>query len=257
MLRKISRSFWVCGLAAGLAVGAASAQTADELVAKNNQAQGGRKLREVRSVRMTGTLKVGGAGESRSLLLEFVPPRQKVRLDLTDKSGVNTTAYDGATGWSRKLADGKTDPERLSGDALRSIKATADFQGPLFDPGGKGHQVEYLGKAEVAGAPAYKLRLTTADGDETLVFLDAKTYLSVREESTRGGANDVTDKVTTFSDFKTIDGITYPAVIETTEKESISGGAIRMEGSVRIEIQNVELNVDIPAARFARPKSGG
>jgi hypothetical protein len=241
-------------LLSGLVATVASAQTAGELVEKNNQAQGGAKLRAVKTARLSGTLKVAGT-EGGPLLIEFAPPGHKVRMEVTVKGAVDTSAYDGTAGWEVKRSEGKTDPETLTGEALKDMKATADFQGALFDYSAKGHTVEYLGKVQLDGNPAYKLKLTRKDGEESTVYLDGKSYLEIRDEVTHGSRNDTTTEVTTFSNFKTIDGITMPCTIETKSKEVMGGGSIRMEGSLVIAIDKVELNVEIPAARFAAPKT--
>jgi len=248
----MSHKCFACLLVSGLVATAAAGQTAGELVSKNNHAQGGAKLRSVKTARVSGTLTVGGT-EGGPLLMEFVPPRHEVRMEVTVKGVVDTRAYDGAIGWAVIQSAGKTEPERLTGDALRDMKATADFQGALFDPDSKGSEVEYLGKGELAGQPVYKLKLTRSDGEERTVYLDAKTYLEIREDATHGSRSDTTEEVTTFGDFKTVDGITMPFTIETKSTESLGGGAIRMSGSVLISIEKVELNVDIPASRFSKP----
>lgn len=248
MLSKCS----ACLLVSGLVATMASGQTAGGLVAKNNQAEGGAKLRSVKTVRLTGTLTVGGT-EAEPLLMEWVAPSHKVRMEVTVKGAVDTRAYDGAIGWAVLRSEGKTEPERLTGDALRDMKATADFQGALFDPDSKGNEVEYLGKSELAGQPVYKLKLTRSDGEERTIYLDATTYLEIREDATHGGRNDTTEDVTTFGDFRTVDGITVPFRIETKEKQTLGGGMIRMEGSVLISFEKIELNVDIPASHFSKP----
>jgi len=250
MLRKCL----ACLLASGLVATVASGQTAGGLVAKNNQAQGGGKLRSVKTFRLTGTLTVGGT-EGGPLLMEFAPPGHKVRMEVTTKGEVDVRAYDGTIGWAVLRSEGKTEPERLTGDALKDMKATADFQGALFDPDTKGNEVEYLGKGELEGQPVYKLKLTRSDGEERTVYLDAKTYLEIREDATHGGRNDTTEDVTTFGDFRTVGGITMPFRIETKEKQTLGGGMIRMEGSVLISVDKVEIDVDIPESRFSKPKA--
>lgn len=260
---NVSKALQACVLAGVLgtavavsaeaAASSGAAPTVAELVAKNNQAEGGRRMRELRSVRLTGTLKIEGAEESSPLLMEFVPPRQKVRMDIGEKGALTTSAYDGAVGWERKDGEASPTSRKLSGDDLRAIREMADFQGPLFDAAAKGNKVEYLGRADVDGVSAYKLRLTTAAGDETTIFLDASTYLDIREETTRGTADAHTDTVTTLGAFKTFDGVTLPTVVSFQHARSLNGGSFRSSGSERIEIQKVELDIDIPAARFARP----
>jgi hypothetical protein len=61
MLRKC----FVCLLVSGLVATVASGQTAGGLVAKNNQAQGGAKVRAVKTARLSGTLTVGGTDGGR------------------------------------------------------------------------------------------------------------------------------------------------------------------------------------------------
>lgn len=243
------------GVVGGLVATVASGQTAGELVAKNNQAQGGAKLRSAKTARVSGKLTVAGT-EGGPMLMEFVPPAHQVRMEITVKGVIDTSAYDGKIAWEVKRSEGKTEPARLTGDALKDMKETADFQGALFDPESKGNEVEYLGKGEVEGNPVYKLKLTKSDGEESTVYLDAKSYLEVREETTHTSRSETTDLVTTYSNFKTIDGVTLPYTMETKSKETLGGGMIRMEGSMVIAVDKVELNVDIPASRFAKPKSG-
>jgi hypothetical protein len=254
MLHK-SFACLLVGLVGGLVATAASAQTAGELVAKNNQAQGGGKLRSVKTARLSGKLTVEGT-EGGPLLLEYVPPSHQVRMETTAKGVVDTSAYDGKIGWEVKRSEGKTEPARLTGDALKDMKETADFQGALFDPESKGNEVEVLGKGEIDGNPVFKLKLTKSDGEESTIYLDAKSYLEVREETTHTSRSETTDLVTTYSNYKTVDGVTLPGTIETKSKETLGGGMIRMEGSMVISIDKIEINVDIPASRFARPKSG-
>jgi len=237
-----------------LAATMASAQTAGELIAKNNQAQGGGKLRSLKTARVSGKLTVAGTAGG-PLLIEFVPPSHQVRMEVTEKGVVDTSAYDGAIAWELKRSEDKTEPVRLTGDALKDMKDLADFQGALFDHEAKGNEIEYLGKDEIDGNPVYKLKLTRRDGKESTVYLDAKSYLEIREETIHESRNERTEMVSTYSNFKTIDGVTLPRTIETTSKQVLGGGAIRMEGSMRIAIDKVELNVEIPASRFTIPKS--
>jgi outer membrane lipoprotein-sorting protein len=265
MLRKSLALLLGSALFATMAAG----QTAGELIAKNNQAQGGSKLRSVKTVRMSGTLTFPER-KGESLLLELVPASHKVRREITDEDGVETKVYDGAVGWEVSRSEGKTELARLTGDALNSLKDLADFQGALFDYQAKGNEIEYLGKDEIDGKPVYKLWLTRRDGVGSTIYLDAKSHLEVREKTVqvshtygrefgpfgiRQFVNDQRELVTTYSDFKTIDGVTLPCTIETKLKRVEGGGTIQMDGSMRIDIDKVELNVDIPASRFTKPKT--
>ena len=51
----------------------------------------------------------------------------------------------------------------------------------------KGHTVELVGKEKVEGTDAYKLKVTLKNGDVRYIYLDAETYLEIRD---RGQAHD-------------------------------------------------------------------
>src|SRR2546430_8308652 len=83
----------------------------------------------------------------------------QMRMDFTVQGMTGTQAYDGTTGWTVMPFMGKKEPEKMSEDMLKDMKDEADFDGPLFDYKTKGNKVEYIGKEDVQGSPAYKLKL--------------------------------------------------------------------------------------------------
>jgi hypothetical protein len=233
-------------LLAGLTAAAASAQTADDLVEKHIQAQGGRdKFKAVQTIRMSGKMNMGHGMEA-PVVMEMMPPEHRVRMDFTVQGMTGTQAYDGAAGWQVMPFMGKTEPEAMSADDLKQIKENADFLGPLFDYKGKGNKVEYLGKADLEGTPVYKLRLTEKDGDVTLIYLDADSYLKLKEETTRTVRGQATDLETTFGDYKKVEGLTLPFTIEVKAK-----GAPDPQ---TIVIEKIEVNPTVAASRFEMPK---
>jgi len=103
-------------LLSGLAVGVlialpVSAQTVDEIIAKNLQAKGGlQKLKAVQTARMAGTMTVGPGMEA-PFVIEFKRPNQ-MRLDFTLQGMTGTQAYDGKTGWMLMPSAGGKTPSR-------------------------------------------------------------------------------------------------------------------------------------------------
>src|ERR1700730_16833214 len=132
-----------------------SAQTADELGARNIEAKGGiAKIKAIKSVRMTGRLQQGdfsaGVGQ------EGKAP-DLVRLTFTIQNMTQIQAYDGSTGWQISPFEGRKDPELLGEDDMRDLVEQADFYGPLVDYKTKDNRVEYLGHDTVDGDDAYRL----------------------------------------------------------------------------------------------------
>ncbi|HVT15768.1 MAG TPA: hypothetical protein VHQ90_06225 [Thermoanaerobaculia bacterium] len=244
MIRKTSIGLLAAMLAAG-AAGALSAQTAEELIEKNIQAKGGReKLKAVKTVRVTGKM-VGQMGEF-PVSMEMLPPAHKVRFDFVVQGMTGTSAYDGQGGWQVMPFLGKTDPEPMSAEDLKEAKEEADFLGPLFDYKDKGNQVELLGKGDLEGTPVYKLKLTEKSGDVSTIYLDAETYLELKEESSKTMRGQVVELERTFGDYKKVDGLTFPFTMETKSKGQ--------QAAQTLSITKLELNVDVAASRFDMPK---
>ena len=72
----------------------ASAQTADEIIAKNLQAKGGvDKLKSIATLRMSGTMTVE-PGRDAPFVMELKRPNQ-MRVDITVQGRTMTQAFDG------------------------------------------------------------------------------------------------------------------------------------------------------------------
>jgi len=234
-------------LLAGFAAAALSAQTADEVVEKYIQAKGGRdKIKSVKTMRLTARMSMGQGMEA-PVVMELVPPEHKLRMEFTIQGMTGIQAYDGAGGWQVMPFLGKTDPEPMTGDDLKEAKQNADMvEGPLFNYKDKGNKVEYLGKGDLEGTPVQKLKLTEKEGDVTTIYLDADSYLELKNETTRTVRGQATDIETTFGNYKQVEGLTMPFNLETRMK-----GA---PGPQVITIDKIEVNGAIPASRFDAPK---
>jgi hypothetical protein len=239
MLRKV-----LVGLAASAALAApASAQTVDELIAKATEARGGlARIKAVQSVRMTGRMTMGPGAEA-PFTLEMKRPRS-TRMDVTVQGQPSVQAYDGKQAWGIPPM-GSRKPEPLPDEMARSIDARADLDGPLVDYRSKGHKVELVGKESVDGTPAWKLKLVPKDGDVVYVFLDASSFLEIRNETHRLLRGQEMDMLATFSDFKESGGVFWPHRIQAGPKG-------RTERQV-LSFDKIEVNVPIDDARFRMP----
>jgi outer membrane lipoprotein-sorting protein len=236
---------FVLALCATALVGlSAFGQTADELIEKNIKAHGGaEKLKTVKSVKMTGKMKMGPM-EAPFVIQKSRP--EMVRMDFTVQGMTGTQAYDGKTGWLVMPFMGKKDPEKMSDDQLKDIKDEADFDGPMMDYKAKGNKVEYLGKGDVQGTPAYKLKVTTKEGTESVVYLDADSYLEIKSESKRKVQGQEIEAESNIGNYKEVDGMLFPTQIDMHAKGK--------EGGQTIIIDKIELNPTLDAASFAMPE---
>ena len=222
----------------------AFAQTADEIIEKHIKAEGGAdKMKAVQSMRMTGKMKMGPM-EVPVVMIKARP--DQVRMDFTVQGMTGTQAYDGTTGWMVMPFMGKKDPEKMSEDMLKGIRDEADFDGPLYDYKAKGNKVEYIGKEDVQGSPAYKLKVTTKQGTESMTFVDAETYLIIKTESKRKVQGQEVEGESIVGDYKDVEGMMLPHSFESHAKGQQTGQSIVVE--------KYELNPKLDAASFKMPE---
>jgi outer membrane lipoprotein-sorting protein len=231
-------------LVAGLAGAAVQAQTADEIINKNLEARGGKdKIKAVQTARMTGKL-VMGQGMEAPITMELARPN-KMRMEFTLQGMTGIQAYDGKSGWSVMPFMGKTEPEKMSDDDVKQAEDMADMDGLLVDYKEKGHQVEYVGKEDVEGTPAHKLKVTKKNGDVVNVYIDAESYMEIKDAGKVKVRGQEIEGQTLFGDFKKVDGVVYPFSIE---QKSSAG-----PGGMTISISKIEVNPTVDASRFAMP----
>ena len=222
----------------------ASAQTVEELVAKNLQARGGvEKIKAVNTVKMTGKAYVG-------INADFSQENKRpnmIRQGFTVQGMTETQSYDGSVGWKISPFEGRKDAELLGEDDLRDLVDNADIDGPLMDYQAKGNKVEFIGHDVVDGDDAFKLKVTLKNGDVMYYFLDPDTYLEIRrvtQEFIRGSVRE-TDEL--LGSYKQVAGVYYPYSVELSTK---GGGGPE---HARITFDTIEANQPIPDSYFKMP----
>ena len=238
MLNKIFAAILLCATAV-------AAQTADEIIAKNIAARGGiAKLHSINTIKTTA-ITSSPHGEVPVTIYKKRPNFYRNEITFQGLTGIQ--AYDGNTGWTIMPFRGKTDPELVPAEQLRSMQLQADINGSLVDYREKGSKVEYLGKESVEGTETYKLKVTLQNGVEQTLFIDTETNLVIKSR-TRDlvrGTESVTES--TFGDYKEVNGITIPFSIES--------GAPGAPQKSKVTIQKIEINLPIDSAMFKMPVS--
>jgi outer membrane lipoprotein-sorting protein len=240
MLRKTFTGFALAILLATPAV----AQTVDELVAKNLQARGGAdKIKAVKSTRTTGKMVMGQGMEAPFVISEKRP--NQTRMEFTFQGMTGVQAYDGKNGWTLMPFMGKKEPEAVPEEENKLMEEQADMDGPLVDYKAKGHKVELVGKEQVEGADAYKLKLTMKNGKTRTIYLDADSYLEIKMEAKRTVRGAEVDGETTYGDYKEESGLMVPHTIETGVK-----GAPQKQ---KLILEKFEMNMALDDSLFAMP----
>ena len=245
MFRKTLMGFFLMVLLAPLA----SAQTVDELVSKNIAAKGGlAKVRALQTIKMTGKMTMGPMEAPFTMMSKR--PKQ-TRLEFTVQGMTGVQAYDGQTAWNIMPFAGKKEPEAMSADETKMVDEQADFDGPLVDYKEKGHKLELVGKEQVEGADAYKLKLTLKGGDVRYIYLDAETYLEIKVEAKRMIRGTEIEGETLLGDYKEVDGMMVAHSMEMGAKGSPS------EQKQKLTLEKVEFNTAMAESLFRMPASAG
>jgi len=225
-----------------LVAATASAQTVDELVAKNVEARGGAaRLKAIESVRIERTV----ATLFNDIEIVIYKKRPNLyRSEQRSKANPNVIARGFAdTAW--ESANGKTTVREGAGPAEQR-EVDADFDGFLVDYRDKGHAIALEGKARVAGADAYKLKVTMKSGAVRYVYLDAATLLERRHETTIELAPGRRVATTIdYSDWREVSGVKFPFAVE---EERDAPGQTFVHYTKRIEV-----NVPLDDAMFRMP----
>ncbi|MBL0313878.1 MAG: hypothetical protein IPP78_14470 [Holophagaceae bacterium] len=225
----------------------AQAVTADQLIAKNVEAMGGMaKLKAIKSIRINGKASFGPM--EAPFVMEQKRPASFYQ-DVTVQNMHLIEAYDGKSGWTiNPFAGygGKKDPELMDADGLKNAEQQGDIDGPLVDYKDKGHKVEYLGKEDVEGSPAHKLKVTLKNGNTQTIFLDVDSFLAVKQASKRVVRGTEMETETTLGDYKEEGGVMMPHSMETGSKG-------RPEKQ-KLTIEKVEINPTIDEAKFKMPE---
>jgi outer membrane lipoprotein-sorting protein len=226
-----------------LAALAASAQTVDEVIAKEIQAHGGMdKLKAVQTMRESGKLNLG------SFEARFVQENKrpgKVREEFIIQNMAQVQAYDGKSGWQINPFGGRRDPELMSEDDSKSLQIDSDIDGPLVDYKEKGHKAELVGHDSVEGTDCYKIKLTLKNGDVRYYYLDADSFLPIKLETQTSIRGTIQETETYFGDYDQVNGVYYPFALETGEKGS--------PDRAKLTIEKIEQNVSLDDALFSLP----
>lgn len=239
------RKTFACLLVAVLAGAAVQAQTAEELIEKNLKATGGRdKMEAVKSFRMTGKMK--SPQGILPMVMEYKKP-DKLRSEVTIQGATMIQVLNGQEGWMVAPFMGKMGPEKMPAEDVRQAQeqmARESFD-MLLRYKERGEVIEYVGKEDVQGKPAYKLKMTPKSGEPGYLYLDAGSYLLVKTTGKTSLQGQVMETDSIRSDYKEVGGVLFAHSVDT--------GLKGMPERMLLTFSQIEVNPAIDEARFTMP----
>ncbi len=180
--------------------------TVDKVIGKYLNALGGKeKLLSIKdeTVSMQGSIQ--GMNMKITIVRKF-PNKYYFNLDLGAMQQVQK--FDG----EKALVSGMGQEQKLEGEQLESMKQQSEMY-PLARYRELGIKPELAGLGNVNGKDTYKLRLTFLNGNKSVIYIDTKTGLKLREESSRKTRQGTFSTTVDYSDYKEWDGMKYPGKI--------------------------------------------
>ena len=256
--------------------------TAADIVSKNIAARGGLKAwRAVQTMSMEG--KLGAGGNQRAPLPMPIPGKgdgklqvparpkeeaqlpfvmkmerpRKVRFELQFAGKTALQVFDGSNGWKLRPYLNRLEVEPFTADELKAASLQQDLDGPLVDYAAKGTQIDLDGVEKVEDRDAYKLKLTTKNGQTLHVWIDAQTFLEAKIEGQPRRLDGMDRPVEIYyRDYRTVSGLQIPFTLETRVLPVNTGTKVRQTPvpAEKISIEKVEVNPKLDASLFGKPQ---
>jgi outer membrane lipoprotein-sorting protein len=222
------------------------AQTADDVINAYLKARGGlAKIKSIQTERVTGTITFAPGVEGPFFVERERPLKMHMEITVNGQSLIRV--YDGKTaGWIyNPFTNAAVVP--MGAEDLAGIADEADFEGPFIDYKIKGNQIEYSGKEQIDGKVVQKLKLTDKHGEVSYFYFDASTGLIMKWQGTRKVGSEVRPWETYFRDFREVDGLKYPFLVESA--------AVDSDKIQKIVATKIETNIPLNESQFAKPKA--
>lgn len=212
-----------------------TAQTADEVMTKHIAAMGGDSWGKITSMKTSSTMSVQG------MELEINETKAKGKGARSEMlMGGQSAGYKIVTptgGWQFSAMQGDTEPKALSADEVKASQEEINITHELANYKSEGAKTEYIGKEDVNGKPAHKLKIKDSEGNEVTVYFDAASYYKIRDTRKVEAQGQSLEITTDYSDFKKFpEGIVVAMKAKNDYQE--------------INVKSVELNKPVDEAIF-------
>lgn len=221
-----------------------SAQSPDKIINKYIKAIGGKKvIGEITSIYAEGKVNLMGMQiPIKMTTLNGKGSKQEMEI----MGNVVITCYNDKGGWSINPLAGAASAEDMPESMYKSGKDQIFVGAPFINYAAMGYKAELKGTETVGNSNAYKIIMTSPDNISSTYFFDTKTYLLLQAIQETDMQGQMTENITSFSDYKKIKKYSYPNDMEI----NIGGGQFTM----KITLTKMELNIPVDENIFIKPQ---
>ena len=225
------------------------AQTADEIVENYLKNIGGKeKLSQVKAIHIKAVTKTQGIEIPVDIYMT-ADGKQYIEFELQGKKMVQQ-AFDGKTAWHTDMLSMKN--EKLDNETTENLKRNSkdEFPNPLLNYKEKGFKIELIGKEEVEGTEAFKIKITEHPvlmqgkevSKEAYFYFDSENFVPIiAEEEVKQGQFKGAKIQQVFSDYQEVDGIYFP-FSTMTKFNGMTG--------TEIKLKSIKINPEIDEKMF-------
>lgn len=235
----MKRIFFTITALAIMAIGNLNAQNLQEVLQKHFEAIGQKNLLQKETVEINAS--INQMGMEFPMTMKIKRPT-KFRTEAEIQGMKMVQVYDGQKGWM--IAPWVSpEPQELTGMELNQAIGQANVDGELYNYAEKGSTASLVGKVNVEGSPMYNIKFTDSEGQVKNYFIDAGSFLIRKVKAKVSAQGQEMEVEQIFKDYKNIDGILMPGLIET----------ITPMGSTQIVIGDVKFDQKFEDQIFAKP----
>jgi outer membrane lipoprotein-sorting protein len=238
-MKKLALIFSLALVMTGMQV---QAQSLKKVLKKHYAATGQNDLAKVETVTMSGKIVQMG------LEIPFNTYMKRPGMMRTEGTFQGMTflqTYNGSEGWSVNPFAGSMEAVPMGPVELKAMSMQSDIDGMLYTYKNKGYKAELKGTETVDGADCHKIEIITSDNDIYNFFINKETQMCIKVGAAVMMEGVVNETESYMFNFMTVDGISFPGVIETRY-----GGQTAMT----MVFENIKLNTEMDAAFFGKPQ---
>lgn len=215
---------------------------AEEILDKYVDATGGKAAYEkLKNRHSKGKIEIVGLNVTGTVEIYQEAPKKLSSVTVLEGAGTITQGTDGTIAWSidpntgERLLEG---PEKVNFIRDATFNSEANWREEY-------KTVETVGLEDVDGKPAYKLTLTPNEGTPLTSFYDKESGLLVKISQIAQTPQGEIPVDSTPGDYREVDGVKMPF----TTTQALAGIELK------ISVDEVKHNVEIPAETFAVPEA--
>lgn len=211
-------------LAALFIITALNGQSLDEIVKNYSTAMKSDKIAKIKTIKITG--KMSAMGMEMPMTMYMKNPN-KIKVVYSFNGQEMISVFDGEKGYIMNPMMGSADPVELTGAQLKQVQSNNAFRNELLSYQ-KNNQLTFEGMEDVNGKPAYKLKVSVADGNPIYMFIDKGTNLVVKSVTTAEQMGNVMEIETYLTDYTETKGVVMPKKT-TAMSNGMEAGVITLD----------------------------